>query len=110
MTMFRFRILPAAMLGAALALAGCDDRQSEQTVQRFKDFFNAIKPAPLFLKGLTPGVTTEAEIRGQMGRPETERVYTDGSKRLEYPRARWATKHTWSTSTRAAVSSPRRRC
>lgn len=86
MTMFRFRILPAAMLGAALALAGCDDRQSEQTVQRFKDFFNAIKPAPLFLKGLTPGVTTEAEIRGQMGRPETERVYTDGSKRLEYPR------------------------
>lgn len=86
MTMFRFRVLPVALLGAVLALAGCDDQQSEQTVQRFKDFFNAIKPAPLFLKGLTPGVTTEAEIRSQMGRPETERVYTDGSKRLEYPR------------------------
>ena len=31
-------------------------------------------------------VTTEAQIRDQMGKPETERQFTDGSKRFEYPR------------------------
>jgi hypothetical protein len=31
-------------------------------------------------------VTTEAQIRDQMGEPETTRTYTNGSKRLEYPR------------------------
>ena len=40
----------------------------------------------MLLKDLTPGVTTEAQIRDQMGEPETTRNYTDGSKRLEYPR------------------------
>jgi len=82
----RFRLLTVAVLSAALALSACDDQQSEHNVQRLKDFFNAIKPAPLLLKGLKPGESTEAEIRGQMGKPETERVFTDGSKRLEYPR------------------------
>jgi outer membrane protein assembly factor BamE (lipoprotein component of BamABCDE complex) len=82
----RFRMLPVAMLAAALALSACDDQQSERNVQRLKDFFNAIKPAQLLLKGLKPGESTEADIRSQMGKPETERVFTDGSKRLEYPR------------------------
>lgn len=83
---FRFRLFPVAMLAAALALSACDDRQSELNVQRLKDFFKAIKPAQLLLKGLKPGESTEADIRSQMGKPETERVFTDGSKRLEYPR------------------------
>ena len=83
---FRFRLFTVAMLAAALALSACDDRQSELNVQRLKDFFKAIKPAQLLLKGLKPGESTEADIRSQMGKPETERVFTDGSKRLEYPR------------------------
>ncbi|WP_323122206.1 hypothetical protein [Burkholderia alba] len=86
MMTFRFRLLPVAFLGTALALSACDPQQSEQTVQRLKDFFNAIKPAPLLLKGLKPGVSTEAEVRSQMGKPETERVFADGARRLEYPR------------------------
>lgn len=53
---------------------------------KFKVFFNAIKPDALLLRGLTPGVTTEAQVRDQMGRPETERLFKDDSKRLEYPR------------------------
>ena len=53
---------------------------------KLKDFFNAIKPDALLLKGLTPGLTTEAQIREQMGQPETERTREDGAKRLEYPR------------------------
>ncbi|MDE1184564.1 hypothetical protein [Paraburkholderia sp.] len=75
-----------ACLGATLALSGCDDQQADQAVQKLKEFFNAVKPDVLLLKGLTPGVTTEAQIRDQMGKPETERSFTDGSRRLEYPR------------------------
>jgi outer membrane protein assembly factor BamE (lipoprotein component of BamABCDE complex) len=83
---FRLSLLIVAVLGTSLALAGCDDRQGELAVQKLKEFFNAVKPDALLLKGLTPGVTTEAEIRDQMGKPDTERTFTDGSKRLEYPR------------------------
>ncbi|AIO42612.1 smpA / OmlA family protein [Burkholderia cenocepacia] len=82
---FRFRLFPVTMLAAALALTGCDN-QGHLDVQRIKDFFTAIKPAPLLLKGLKAGVSTEADVRGTMGKPETERTFTDGSKRLEYPR------------------------
>jgi outer membrane protein assembly factor BamE (lipoprotein component of BamABCDE complex) len=81
-----FRLLIVAVLAASLALAGCDDQQGQRAVQKLKEFFNAVKPDALLLKGLTPGVTTEAQIRSQMGKPETERTFTDGSKRLEYPR------------------------
>ena len=55
-------------------------------MQKLKEFFNAVKPDALLLKDMTPGVTTEAQIRDQMGKPETERTFTDGSKRFEYPR------------------------
>ncbi len=73
-------------LGASLLLAGCDERESEHAMGKLKAFFNAIKPDSLLLKGLTPGVTTEVQIRDQMGQPETERDNPDGSERLEYPR------------------------
>ncbi|HEX7682551.1 MAG TPA: hypothetical protein VF446_03280 [Trinickia sp.] len=82
----RFTLLTVVCVSAALALAGCDDRQGERAMGKLKDFLNAIKPDALLLKGLTPGVTTEADIRGQMGTPETERTFEDGSKRFEYPR------------------------
>lgn len=78
--------LHVAVLAACIALTGCDQQQSDQAVQKLKDFFNAVKPDALLLKGMTPGVTTEAQIRAQMGKPETERTFTDGSKRFEYPR------------------------
>jgi outer membrane protein assembly factor BamE (lipoprotein component of BamABCDE complex) len=81
-----FRLLTVAWLGASIALTGCDDHDIERAVGKLKDFFNAVKPDALLLKGLTPGVTTEAQIRDQMGKPETERTFEDGSKRLEYPR------------------------
>ncbi|ASL42682.1 Multidrug efflux pump subunit AcrA [Burkholderia sp. AD24] len=78
--------LIAVMLAACVALTGCDQQQSDQAVQKLKAFFNAVKPDALLLKDMTPGVTTEAQIRDQMGKPETERTFTDGSKRFEYPR------------------------
>jgi outer membrane protein assembly factor BamE (lipoprotein component of BamABCDE complex) len=80
------KLLTVAMLATCVALTGCDDRQSDYAVQKLKDFFNAVKPDALLLRNLTPGVTTEAQIREQMGKPETERTFTDGSKRFEYPR------------------------
>lgn len=83
---FRPTLLAVAMVGALLALGGCDDRQGERAVQTLKEFFNAVKPDALLLKGLTPGVTTVDQVREQMGKPETERRFADGSTRLEYPR------------------------
>ncbi|BAO85485.1 MULTISPECIES: outer membrane protein assembly factor BamE domain-containing protein [Caballeronia] len=76
----------AAAVSMSLLLSGCDQQQSEEGLNKLKALFNAVKPDNLLLKNLQPGVTTEAQIREQMGEPETERNYTDGSKRLEYPR------------------------
>ncbi|WJF88906.1 outer membrane protein assembly factor BamE [Paraburkholderia bonniea] len=80
-----FRFISAAALGACFALAGCDAQQGD-AVQAIKGVFDSVKPDALLLKDLTPGVTTEAQIRQQMGRPETERTFADGSRRFEYPR------------------------
>jgi outer membrane protein assembly factor BamE (lipoprotein component of BamABCDE complex) len=80
------RLMLVAACAAAVSLTGCNDQQSEDAMNKLKALFNAVKPDTLLLKDLTPGVTTEAQIRDQMGEPETERNYTDGSKRLEYPR------------------------
>lgn len=71
---------------AALLLTACDDQQNADAMNKLKAVFNAVKPDVLLLKDLTPGVTTEAQIRDQMGEPETTRTFTDGSRRLEYPR------------------------
>ncbi|MCP3707549.1 outer membrane protein assembly factor BamE [Paraburkholderia sp. CNPSo 3274] len=75
---------------AAFTLSGCDDRQFDAMLdtirQGFKAFFDSVKPDALLLKGLTPGVSTLEQVREQMGKPETERVFDDGSRRLEYPR------------------------
>lgn len=71
---------------AAFALGGCDDRQVDSMWQTLKAFFDSVKPDALLLKGLTPGVSSLDDVRSQMGKPETERVFDDGSRRLEYPR------------------------
>jgi outer membrane protein assembly factor BamE (lipoprotein component of BamABCDE complex) len=80
------RVMLMTALAASVTLGGCDSREGDRLVQKLKAIFNAIKPDFLLLRGLTPGVSTEEQVRDQMGRPETERVFTDGSKRLEYPR------------------------
>lgn len=81
------KLLTIASVSLSLTLAGCDDNEDASMMMgKLKAFFNAIKPDALLLKGLTPGVTTEAQIRDQMGRPETERTLPDGSKRFDYPR------------------------
>ncbi len=78
------------VLLAALTLGGCDaprlDSMLDTLRQAFKIFFDSVKPDALLLKGLTPGVSTLEQVRAQMGKPETERVFDDGSRRLEYPR------------------------
>ncbi|MBB3259491.1 outer membrane protein assembly factor BamE (lipoprotein component of BamABCDE complex) [Paraburkholderia bannensis] len=78
------------VLLAALTLGGCDaprlDSMLDTLRQAFKIFFDSVKPDVLLLKGLTPGVSTLEQVRAQMGKPETERVFDDGSRRLEYPR------------------------
>ncbi|WP_087046909.1 hypothetical protein [Caballeronia ptereochthonis] len=80
-------VLAALVAASSVSLfSGCDQRQGEEALNKLKAFFNAVKPDNLLLKNLQPGVTTEAQIRDQMGEPETERAFTDGSKRLEYPR------------------------
>ena len=82
----RIKLLTIACVSASLLLAGCDDQESEHAMGKLKALFNAIKPDALLLKGLTPGETTEAQIRDQMGQPEMERALPDGSKHLYYPR------------------------
>ncbi|MDR5770607.1 MULTISPECIES: outer membrane protein assembly factor BamE [unclassified Caballeronia] len=79
------KVMGAACVALSM-LAGCDQQQSEDGLNKLKAIFNAVKPDNLLLKDLQPGVTTEAQIRSQMGDPEIERTFTDGSKRLEYPR------------------------
>ncbi|WP_233863616.1 outer membrane protein assembly factor BamE [Paraburkholderia adhaesiva] len=81
----RFFVVVIAML-AAVALGGCEDRQIDSMWQTLKAFFDSVKPDVLLLKGLTPGVSTLDDVRRQMGKPETERVFDDFSRRLEYPR------------------------
>ncbi|MFC5428312.1 outer membrane protein assembly factor BamE [Paraburkholderia denitrificans] len=75
----------AAML-AAFALSGCDDRQIDSMWQTLKAFFDSVKPDVLLFKGMKPGISTLDDVRRQMGKPETERIFDDGSRRLEYPR------------------------
>jgi hypothetical protein len=93
----RFAGVVAAL--ALVSLSGCDGRSFDTRAldaafntafdtmwQAFKNFFDSVKPDVLLLKGLTPGVSTLDQVREQMGKPETERVFDDGSRRLEYPR------------------------
>ncbi len=57
------RLTLVAACTAAVLLTGCNDQQSEDAMNKLKAFFNAVKPDTLLLKDLTPGVTTEAQIR-----------------------------------------------
>jgi len=82
----RVLTLAAVLVTASGVLTACGDRQVEAMKQTLKDFFDSVKPDALALKGLTPGVSTLDQVRRQMGKPETERVFDDGSRRLEYPR------------------------
>ncbi|HET6265939.1 MAG TPA: outer membrane protein assembly factor BamE [Usitatibacter sp.] len=54
-----------ALFAAALALAGCASYDG---------------------RGLTPGMSTEAEVRGAMGPPAVVFDNPDGSRRMAYPR------------------------
>ncbi|WP_407672002.1 hypothetical protein [Paraburkholderia acidisoli] len=93
---FRFErrvsaVVRALACGTLIALSGCDAASGQSPFiasmwQALKAFFDSVKPDALLLKGLTPGVTTLEQVRAQMGKPETERVFDDGSRRLEYPR------------------------
>jgi len=78
--------LAAVLAAASGMLAACDDRQVEAMKLSLKALFDSIKPEALALKGLTPGQSSVEQVRRQMGAPETERVFADGSRRLEYPR------------------------
>lgn len=80
------RTLLLAVAVASTLLGGCDDRQADAMKQTLKAFWDAVKPDALAQKGLTPGVSTLDDVRRQMGKPDTERVFVDGSRRLEYPR------------------------
>ncbi|KAF1024755.1 MAG: hypothetical protein GAK40_01496 [Burkholderia plantarii] len=82
----RARWVLAAALLAVGVLGGCDSREGDHVRHRLKALFQAIAPAPLVLRELTPGVSSEADVRNKLGQPETERQAIDGSKRLEYPR------------------------
>jgi outer membrane protein assembly factor BamE (lipoprotein component of BamABCDE complex) len=78
--------LAVVVATAAGALTGCDDHEAEAMKQTLKAFWDSVKPDALAQKDLTPGVSTLEQVRRQMGKPETERVFDDGSRRLEYPR------------------------
>jgi len=78
--------LAAVVATAAGLLGACDDRQAQAMNETLKALWDAVKPDALALKGLTPGVSTLDDVRRQMGKPETERVNDDFSRRLEYPR------------------------
>ena len=90
----RRAIALAAVLAAAGVLTACDDRQVEAMKLSLKALFDSVKPDALALKGLTPGVSSVDQVRRQMGAPDTERVFDDGSRRLEYPRGPQGVK-TW---------------
>ncbi len=61
-------------------------------------------------KDLTPGQSTEADVRRWMGQPEMIWEESDGSRTLEYPRARWARKPISSPSARMGASAASSRC
>ncbi|GAB3626372.1 lipoprotein [Pandoraea terrae] len=75
------------LFASLLALFGCDQQQIDKVRQQARDAVNAVKPDNLMLKDLKPGESTEADIRGQMGKPEIVWENEDGSRRLEYPRS-----------------------
>lgn len=75
------------LLAGLLALCGCDQQQVDKLRQQARDTFNAVKPDDMLLQNLKPGVSTEVEIRQQMGKPEIVWENDDGSRRLEYPRS-----------------------
>lgn len=74
------------LLASLLALCGCDQRQVDRIEQKARDVVNSVKPDNLLLRDLKPGASTEADVRQQMGKPDTEWDNPDGSKRLSYPR------------------------
>lgn len=82
----RVLALAAVVATASGALTACDDREVEAMKETLKAWWDAVKPDALGLKGLTPGVSTIDDVRRQMGKPETGRVFDDFSRRLEYPR------------------------
>lgn len=75
------------LFASLLALFGCDQQQIDNVRQKVRDTINEVKPDDLLLKDLKPGVTTEDEIRRQMGKPEIVWQNDDGTRRLEYPRS-----------------------
>lgn len=75
------------LFASLLGLFGCDQQQVDKLRQQARDTINAVKPDDLLLKNLQPGVTTEDQIRAQMGKPEIVWENDDGSRRLEYPRS-----------------------
>ncbi|WP_150671020.1 outer membrane protein assembly factor BamE domain-containing protein [Pandoraea anhela] len=75
------------LLASLLGLFGCDQQQIDKAREKARDTFNAVKPDDMLLRDLKPGVTTEAQVRDQMGKPEIVWENNDGSRRLEYPRA-----------------------
>lgn len=74
------------LFASMLALFGCDQQQIDKVRQKARDVAAAVKPDNLLLRGLQAGVSTEAQVRAQMGRPAMVWQNPDGSKRLEYPR------------------------
>ena len=62
----------AFALACALALGGCD--QSGRPIQEFG------------LDKLAKGVSTESDVRGVMGQPDTVWEQEDGARTLEYPK------------------------
>ena len=61
-------------------------------------------------RGLRPGVSSEAEVRGLMGPPAIELAVDDGGKRLAYPRGPLGTQtsaHTTPPLPRTSMRNPR---
>ncbi len=75
------------LFASLLGLFGCDQQQIDKVREKARDTFNAVKPDDMLLRDLKPGVTTETQVRDQMGKPEIVWENSDGSRRLEYPRA-----------------------
>lgn len=78
------------LISSLLALFGCDQQKVDQAMKQAGDkaraAWNTIKPDSQLFQGIQPGVSTEAELREQAGRPDIVWEEEDGSRRLEYPR------------------------